>query len=398
MVRVFIRMIMIVIMLKEVRMGSIYKLIIICLLLQSNSAAQSLYIRGKVLDAETGLPLSNASIFINNSTTGTISNATGEFQLGPFAPGSYEVIASFVGFDRLLYAADLQTISLRITFQMTKKDSEMRELLILPEETRMKYLEAFKRNLLGETSAAKRAKIRNLKDVQFAATQDKNEIVAYCDTTIVVDNPELGYVVHFDLVDFYLNRRTGESRFYGYTRFQEKDENGTVKRKWLKRRRDAYEGSSMHFFRSLVACTLKQEGFDMQNVYKKEMKPQPGQPVIIQASPAGINNSFNIAVPVTEDSVLRVYRESGYKIYQLKTADWLRILYNKNTDLKEDIMRSRIIGGQPRTGTVTGLRPFRPPILVDNRGRVLSVMGFYYEGMWSYERLANMLPEDYVPE
>ena len=61
-------------------------------------------------------------------------------------------------------------------------------------------------------------------------------------------------------------------------------------------------------------------------------------------------------------------------------------------------MHNRSVGGQPRTGPITGSRTFRHPILVDNRGRVLSAMGFYYEGVWSYERLANMLPEDYVPD
>lgn len=348
------------------------------------------------MDADTKQPLGNASVFVNNSTTGTVTNAAGEFQLGPLAPGEYEVVASFVGYHNLLYVANLKSASLKIVFQMGKKEQQMRELLILPSETRMRYLEIFKRTLLGQTVAAQRAKIKNLKDVQFAAGGNSNEIIAYCDTTLVVDNPELGYVVNFDLVDFYFHRSTGESRFYGYTRFFDKDTDGETKRRWARRRKQTYEGSSMHFFRSLVNKKLKDDGFSMQNVYRKEMKRETTTIVIGR----GGSNSMDMAVPVIEDSVLHLYSDSGYRIYQLKVADWLRVVYNKSTSLKNEITKNRIVSGQVIDVTVTGIRPVKPPvpILLDYRGRLLTAMSFYYDGIWMYERLANMLPEDYVPE
>jgi CarboxypepD_reg-like domain len=378
-------------------MHAIYRLIIIFLLAHSNLCAQSFYIKGIVADKETGAPLANASVFINNSTTGTVTNTAGEFQLGPFAPGTYEVVASFVGYERLLYIADIRNSSMKITFQMAKRNEEMRELLILPEATRVRYLEIFRKNLLGETNAANLAKIKNLKDVQFAATPNQNEVVAYCDTTLIVNNAELGYMVYFDLVEFYFNKATGESRFYGYTRFVDKNDAGENKRRWGKRRRETYDGSSVHFFRSLVQHKLKEEKFTVHNVYRKEMKQEAGT-VRNFTFRVGESNSFDIAVPVTEDSLLHVYSDSGYKIYELKTADRLQVQYAKNTVLKQDITKNRIVGGQVRDGTITGLRPYKPPILVDYRGRLLTPMSIYYDGMWAFERLANMLPEDYKPE
>ncbi len=372
-------------------------IILFLLPLQNHLCAQVFFIRGVVVDGDTQQPLANASVFINNSTSGTVTNAAGEFQLGPFAPGEYEVVASFVGYYNLLYVANLQSASLKITFQLGRKEQQMRELLILPNETRMRYLEIFRQTLLGETIAAGRAKIKNLKEVQFAAGNNKNEVIAYCDTTLVVDNPELGYVVYFDLVDFYFNRSTGESRFFGYTRFVDKDTDGETKRKWARRRRQTYEGSSMHFFRSLANKNLKQDGFSMQNVYRKEMKRESGETITIQRN--GIS-SMDMAVPVTEDSILHIYSDSGYRIYQLKIADWLRVVYNRTSALKSEITRNRIITGQVRDMTVSGIRPVKPPapILIDYRGRLLTAMLFYYDGIWMYERLANMLPEDYVPE
>ncbi len=374
-----------------------YKLIIFFLFAHSSVCAQSFFIKGIVIDDETGAALGNASVFINNSTTGTVTGSTGEFQLGPFAPGTYEVVASFVGYERLLYVADVRNASMKITFRLTKREAEMRELLILPEATRVRYLEIFRKNLLGETRAANRAKVKNLKDVQFAATPNQNELVAYCDTTLVVDNPELGYVIYFDLVEFYFNRVTGESRFFGYTRFVDKNGEGENKRRWAKRRREAYEGSTMHFYRSLVQRTLKEEKFTVQNIYRKEMKQEGGAPQKITLQLGG-SNSIDIAVPVTEDSLLHIHSDSGYRIYEIKTADRLRVVYEKNTALKQDITKSRIVGGQVREGTISGLRPFKPPILVDYRGRLLTPLAAYNDGMWVFERLANMLPEDYEPE
>ena len=212
---------------------------------------------------------------------------------------------------------------MKITFRMTRREEEMRELLILPEATRVRYLEIFRKNLLGETNAANRSKVKNLKDVQFAATTNQNELVAYCDTTLVVDNPELGYMIYFDLVEFYFNRATGESRFFGYTRFVDKNGEGENKRRWAKRRKEAYAGSTMHFYRSLVQRKLKEEQFTVQNIFRKEMKREGGVPQNITLNLGG-SNSIDIAVPVTEDSLLRVYSDSGYTIYEIKTADYFK--------------------------------------------------------------------------
>ena len=52
-----------------------------------------LYIKGRVTDSETQ-PLKGASVYINNTTKGTVTDENGEFQLGPFPPGRYEVVAS----------------------------------------------------------------------------------------------------------------------------------------------------------------------------------------------------------------------------------------------------------------------------------------------------------------
>lgn len=373
------------------------RLLIILLFVNTSLCAQPLFIKGTVVDGETGAPLPNASVFINNSTKGTITNADGEFVLGPFEPGIYEIVASFVGYENILYVADLKKGAVRIRFQLDRKAKQIRDLLILTNETRERYLKIFKSNLLGFTSAAERCKIKNIRDVQFAAGSNANEVIAYCDTTLFIDNPELGYILQFDLLDFYFNRQTGESRFYGYTRFIDKSGEGETKRRWTKRRREAYDGSSQHFFRSLAKRTLKNEGFTVQQVFRKEMKREAGVPNVITLNGNG-SSSMDIARTVTEDSLLHLYSDSGYKIYEIKTADRLRIIYHKNTALKTAITKTRIVGGQPKDGTITGIKPHMPPVLLDYKGRLQNPLSIYFDGIWSFERLASMLPEDYEPD
>ncbi len=375
-----------------------FLILIFFISVQQLAVAQSFYIRGKVLDGETLAPLKNASVYINNSTKGAITDDNGEFQIGSLQPGHYELVASYVGFEALLYSVDITAGGIKITFQLSKKEKQMRELLILPNETRVRYLKIFKDNLLGFTNAAQSCKIKNITEVQFAAGSNKNEVIAYADTSLIIENPELGYIIHFTIVDFYYNRSTGLSYFSGYTRFEDMNKEGEQKRKWKRRRNNTYEGSTQHFFHSLLKRKLSEEGFTVQQVMEKKISAKDSLPksnsIVIRSGPSKIN----IARTVTEDSLLCLYSDSGYKIYELNAADWLRIIYKKNTILKLDMQKKQILTGQPRSGTFSSLKPSVRPILLDYKGRLLTPLAVYYDGIWAYERLANMLPEDFEPD
>jgi hypothetical protein len=58
-------------------------------------------IAGRVLDAETGTPLADAIVFASGTATGTSTALDGSFRLGPLLPGTYDVVASRVGYARV---------------------------------------------------------------------------------------------------------------------------------------------------------------------------------------------------------------------------------------------------------------------------------------------------------
>jgi len=371
-------------------------LFFLCFLFAQNSFSQQFYIRGRVTDLETQLPLKGASVYINNTTKGSTTNDNGDFEIGPLQPGRYEVVASFVGYDALLYSAEIKTSNLRISFKVEKKEEMLREVLVLSSELRKRYLDIFKKFVIGLSVAADRCQIKNIEEVQFASGETKDEIVAYTEKALVIESPELGYTIHFDLLEFYYNKATNGAYFFGYTRFIDWGKDEKTKKKWIRKRRQAYEGSTVHFFRSLVNKNLTKEGFTVYQLLntQKEKKDSAGVTINIQKN----NQGMQMASKAIEDSMIRLYPDSVYKIYELRIKDGWRIFYEKNTDLKLEITRKVIVSGQPPTGTVSGLRLREEPVLINARGIILTPIRLFYDGIWGYERLANMLPEDYKVE
>jgi CarboxypepD_reg-like domain len=365
----------------------------------ADTSAQ-LYIKGIVSDGNTNQPLKGASVYINNTTKGTVTDENGEFSLGPFEPGSYEVIASYVGYEPLLFTAQLKNAGYRISFRLEQKEKKLRDILIITDETRKKYLDLFKKNVLGFTDAAARCRIKNIEQVQFAAGETKNDIIAYADEELVIENPELGYIIRFELLDFYLNLASGETYFFGYTRYSELSKDGEAKKRFLKRRKLVYEGSTMHFFRSLVQKKLADAGFEVLQIVQapKRTADSIKQSGTFRISSSGING-MQIAAKTNEEKMIRLYSDSGYRLYQLNIGDGWRVNYNKTTSLKQDLQHKNLLMGQSPSSTTSGLRlrdkTNAQPVLVNERGLLLTPMLLYYDFMWGYERLANMLPEDF---
>lgn len=358
-----------------------------------NSFSQLFYIRGRVTDLDSKLPLKNASVYINNTTEGSATGDNGEFELGPLPAGRYEVVASYVGYEPALYSAEINQTGLRIIFKLEQKETIMREVLVLTSETRKQYLEIFKKYVLGVSVAAERCQIKNIEEVQFASGENKDEFLAYTDRKLVIDNPELGYTLYFDLLKFSYNKATTNSYFFGYTRFVDWGKNTQSKKKWLRKRRQAYEGSTVHFFRSLVKKQLAKEGFTAYQLHSVQNKDTAGLKTTLQKNDSRMQLSFR----ASEDSMIRLHAGSVHRIYELTLKDGWRIVYEKNTSLKTEITRKFFIV-QPPAGTVSGIRLREAPVLINGRGILLTPIHLFYDGIWSYERLANMLPVDYEVE
>ncbi|MBC7866498.1 MAG: carboxypeptidase-like regulatory domain-containing protein, partial [Gloeobacteraceae cyanobacterium ES-bin-316] len=220
--------------------------IIFCLIFSATVCAQQNF-AGRVLNEKDDTPLSGASIYINNTSIGSISNDKGEFFISNAISG--DVIISSIGYERLVFKLNTKEAAGKwFVFKLAKKETMLTDVLILPDATRKRFLRLFTENFLGITEEADMSKITNLNAINFANPNEKYAIKAYSDTPLIIVNKKLGYTIKFELVDFYFNENTGQSSFYGYTRYEEMGD----KKRWKKNREKAYYGSTLHFFRSLI--------------------------------------------------------------------------------------------------------------------------------------------------
>jgi hypothetical protein len=238
------------------------------------SASAQALITGKIVDEETDAPMANANIYINGSTIGTTSAQDGSFTLQTTKSGFVDIIASFVGYETIMYQTRLESAPLRVVFRLRPRAPVMHNVLIMSREQRERWLAVLRENFLGVTPAAERCTIQNEDEIQFEAGDKTSILKAYSEAPLVVINKELGYRIYFQLAEFYLNKDDNRTYFLGYSRFEELSNKQPVPKRYLSARKDYYTGSTMHFYHSLISHRSKEEGFSLRILRK--MQPDRG--------------------------------------------------------------------------------------------------------------------------
>ena len=99
--------------------------IILVLFSAALPAQSTFYIKGKVFDDSTKLPMEGASVLCQNTTKGTITNKDGEFRM-ELPAGGHNLIVSYTGFEseaiRISSSADNSN---EITVYLKKKEKKV---------------------------------------------------------------------------------------------------------------------------------------------------------------------------------------------------------------------------------------------------------------------------------
>jgi len=360
--------------------------IVFFVLLSCTCFAQATF-KGKVLNEATGEPLAGASIYFNNTSYGTASNQNGEFSI-PFPSIPHpELIISSVGFDIISYkVANGEDINRRYVFKMMAKQSLMQDIVVLPDATRRKYLKIFSDNFLGITQEGATSKLKNIDGIYFTKDPaDRYSFKAYCDTPLVIVNKMLGYRVYFQLQEFYYNENTGATSFYGFTRYEEMGD----KKRWLKHRRKAYYGSTMHFFRSLISHKLNENSFKVFFIRTDSITKPDGR---IQA--------MDMAIPTTDSALVRKDSSETEVKYVASWKIKLMVQYNKDPASKAYLRQNTFLNGSLPVG-FRAYMVFKEGINeleIDSNGILINPMDISFSGYWIYEKAANLLPYDYNPD
>lgn len=229
-----------------------------------------LAIRGRVVDESTGSPVAAASVFVNNTSKGVITDNQGHFQLNDLPVGKHDLVISSVGYTTNVFSFSSDQLPLQLKIELKIRIKEMENVVLEPfeEEGWDKWGRTFTQYFIGTTPNAAQCRIKNSGDLKFRFYKKSNRVVAFSDTPLLLENDALGYDISYQLEAFEVNFSQGSAFYLGYPLYTDKGLGKNAKVKWNKRRQEAYKGSIMHFMHSLYNDILAQEGFEVQRLIR----------------------------------------------------------------------------------------------------------------------------------
>lgn len=233
------------------------------------SQANYIVITGKVVLASSKQPLQGASVFAQNTTLGTATDADGNFKL--YLPdGGYTLSVTFTGYNtesRRISTSDASDRT--VLFEMSEKEKEMEAVAIVStgevKDGWIKYGQFFTDKFIGQTTNSAACVLKNPEILKFYFSKKRNRLKVVAAEPLLIENRALGYNIKYALDSFTYEYHTEVSVYTGSPLFEEKTSTDSVQIiKWNIARQNAYKGSLLHFMRSLYERRLKEEGFEIQ--------------------------------------------------------------------------------------------------------------------------------------
>jgi hypothetical protein len=239
------------------------KFLVLLILFNCHLSADSQVIKGTVFDGNTKSPISYAYLYFSGTFSGTQTDQNGNFTLNASVNRSIPLTVSAIGY----YSVTLNEFltGKPLSVYLTQKVYALKEVNISAKSLarkRRSNLILFKAVFLGTTDNASDCKILNESDITFNYNSDRDTLKAFASKPILIDNKALGYKVTYYLDKFEYTRADKSFNFKGNIVFQE-DLNTVQEQKehFERKRKYAYLGSRMHFFRALWYDDLKSTGF-----------------------------------------------------------------------------------------------------------------------------------------
>ncbi len=370
-------------------------------------------ISGNIIDAKTREPIANANIFISNSSIGTASDKNGYFELRNFPYGRYEIIASVIGYEILNAKIGIYNNGRRnLRFEMYKQPIQMGEVIVSAKGSRKRKsnLSRFRKALLGTSKNGKNSYITNEEVIRF--NEDVfGYFIAYADEPIKIVNHSLGYDIHYVLEDFELTK--GHIKYTGYPHFIEKTAttyHDSVD--WLDNRIDTYLGSFRHFLTTICENYELTDG----DTTKRPMVFKWGDTIKhnVKVTYGDISHIEEQGFYVLQIDSLKNIRKRANDPYEIKPIPvGIRQLVNTNCFLTETNNPNEMylqFDGSLEITYNNELFPFKKSddsngaswitiisdsTILDKQGRYFDIYAIKTSGLWSKERVADMLPFDY---
>ena len=233
-------------------------------------------ISGAVYDIETNEPLEGASVYLNGSSFGTITNKKGQFRLEPKVESTASLIVTHIGYQSV--NIEYHHLGEVLKIGMSIEVFEVPEVIVSSDPfSRKQKLELFRKEFLGDFGPADNCSILNEDVIELYFNATENKLFAYAKEPIIVENEYLGYKINFDLREFQVSfRRKSLERldnimrttFRGYSFFEDFTNSNE---KFLVRREKIFHGSVQHLMRNIWNQNWIDERFKVKLNHKTRL-------------------------------------------------------------------------------------------------------------------------------
>lgn len=393
---------------------------LIMIILNHQAIAQTL--QGKVIAANNKQPIAAASIFLSNTSVGTIANDKGEFTIARFPSGRFDVVVSSIGFETQIITINSTQLPELLTVTLQPKAKQLEEVILEPYDANgwYKWGNFFMENFIGKSAFAAQCNFKNKDALKFRFNKKQNTLKAFADEPLVIENQALGYVLRYELKLFEYDFTKRIFLYQGYPLFEEMTaKRAGIAKRWAKNREEAYYGSVMHFMRCVYRNKIVEEGYELRklirvpNQEKLRVKQLYKSFVLRGTSTIDVNAMGGdssayyqriLQEPDSKDFLINKILPGDSVAYALNTTtaaleftDYLQVTYTKK---KEPFEYYNSIG--KRFGDNAVVSELSLP---NKTGVAVLANGSYYEGLnlltsqfWAWwEKAATLLPLDYWP-
>lgn len=403
--------------------------LIFCLLLFTVAltyAQQSFILSGTVKDKK-GEPLPGAGVYVSGYKIATVADNNGVYNLG-LKPGNYDILVQLIGFKAFNKNIIVADKPLKFNFILEEDAFQLQEVTIKPDPNREGYIRMFTDFFIGTTPNAQLCKIVNPNVLIIDYNNDDSKLTVKTNQFLIIENQALGYRIKYQLNNFEFDNKTRIIYYEGFPYYEDlKGSKGKIKR-WTAKRIEAYNGSTQHFFNSLYINKSKEEGFEINKLIKQVDKTRPSDSLInakvkqfrsmAQSSSGkltisiGGNDSLSYWIKqknkpkeisilnrqeVLSDTLVKTYNES---IKSINFTDALYVIYKKEREAPSYANRigqsiSRPLDMPDYQISLINLQV--APVYFYQNGGTYNPRAMLYQGYWSWEKIADSVPLDYLP-
>ena len=356
------------------------------MLLFQTAFGQPIFEKGLVLDKLTNQSIAGASVFINASGIGVVCGSDGSFNLSKFIQAQFgHPVLTIVAMGYETANFNLANHKGAVVIYLNPIVRELETVTVTAAEKNgwEKYGKDFIESFLSYSDFSKLCTIENPEVLKFYYDPNTNTLRVNARKPLIIQNKALGYKITYWLESFEHNYRTRIMSYSGLTLYEDlirPNKRKAQAAKWLKNREAAYQGSVMHFIRSVHAGKLAESGFIVRRLEKVEGSRKGRYSNVV--------DSKILAEADFSDTI------EGQKIIQF--PNYLYVLYNKELEELPYLVKLnpfKMPNPAPQTTIVQLVGTSAVEIFAN--GHIEPAIAFFLEGYWAYEKLDKLLPLDY---